>query len=79
MKGGGWQIIALPDNDDDDDDEEEEEEEGDSDKYEAYFINSCLHEMIHACDTQIKGAVLVDRLEPTVTEGGGGGGGNGGT
>ena len=72
----------MPDNDDDDDDEEEEEqeeEEDDSDKYEVYFTNSCLHEMIHACDTQIKGAVLVDRPEPAVTEGGGGGGGSGGT
>ena len=70
----------LPDDDDDEEEEEEQEQENDddNDKYEAYFINTTLHEMIHACDAQIKGAVLVDRPEPTETQGGGGGGGGGG-
>ena len=76
-KGGGWQVIAEPDETEKDDDDDEDDDDDDN-NCEPYFINETLHEMIRQCKTQTKGVVLGDRPEEhdsALGEGNGGGGG----
>ena len=79
-KGGGWQVIAEPDETEKEDDDDDDDDYDDDNNCEPHFINEMLHEMIRQCNTQTKGVVLGDRPEEhdgALGEGDGGGGGGG--